>query len=332
MTNNSEAFRTELISRLLQSVPQAQISEILPILDQTLSGYDVSRKPVEIITLDGIPMSVKKFIASKAISNCSPGTLKIYTLRLVDFFTMMNKLPPDITPDDIKMYLFYYKTQRSASDSYLDEIRRILNSFFSWCVKNEQLIRNPCASLDPIKHQEKEREPLVPYDLELFRWNCKTIREKALVDFFFSTGMRLAECHDCNQSDINWNDRSVIIRHGKGDKRRHVWFNAEAELSLRKYLESRTDSDEALFVSERRPHGRLSARGIENIILKVSARSGLHVYPHLLRHTFATAGLRGGMSIEMLQFLMGHSDPRTTMIYAKLDQAAVRREYSRVYS
>lgn len=332
MANNSEAFRTELISRLLQTVPQDQIRTMLPILDQTLSGYDVSRKPLELIPVDGIPESMKAFIASKAICNCSPGTLKIYTLRLTDFFGMMKKAPSDITAGDIRMYLFYYKSQRSASDSYLDEIRRILNSFFSWCVTNEYLIRNPCASLEKTKYQEKEREPLAPYDLEVFRWHCKSLREKALVDFFFSTGMRLSECHDCNKSDINWKDRVVIIRHGKGNKRREVCFNAESELSLRKYLESRTDSEDALFVSERRPHGRLSARGIENVIRKVSARSGMHVYPHKLRHTFATAGLRGGMSLEMLQSLMGHAEPRTTMIYAKLNQADVRREYSRIYS
>lgn len=330
--SSSESFRNELIARMIQSIPQEQVCNLLPILDQTMSGYDISRKRLEIIPVDGIPEAVKAFIASKSICNCSQGTLKIYTLRLVNFFSMLKKSPQDITVADIRRYLFYYKSQRSASDSYIDEIRRILNSFFSWCVTNEYLIRNPCATVEKTKYQEAEREPLVPYDLEVFRWHCRTLREKALVDFFFSTGMRLAECHDCNKSDINWKDRIVIIRHGKGNKRREVCFNAESELSLRKYLESRTDSDEALFVSERRPHGRLSARGIENVIRKVSVRAGMHVYPHKLRHTFATAGLRGGMPLEMLQTIMGHAEPRTTMIYAKLNQADVRREYARIYS
>lgn len=332
MSNNAESFRSELASRLLQTLPQDQICSVLSVLDATIRDYEITRKPVELITADGIPESVKHFLASKAVQSLSPGTLKIYRLRLIDFFQMTHKTPQDIQPNDIRMYLFFCKSQRGASNAYLDTIRRILSSFFAWLVSNEYIIRNPCSNVERIKHQEPERAPLSAFELEELRWVCETIREKALVDFLFSTGMRVSECSSVDKSDIDWENRSVIIRHGKGDKRRTVFFNAESELSLRKYLESRKDDGEALFVTIRKPHHRLGVRALENEIAKISSRCGKHVFPHKLRHTFATSGLRGGMPLDKLQALMGHAKPETTLIYAKIDQTDLQREHSRIYA
>ena len=330
--SNSEMFRTEFISRLFASLPQDQVVSVMHVLDLTLPGYDVSRKPVSIITADGIPEAVKYFIASKAVENLSRKTLNLYHLRLVDFFSVVKKSIQDVTAVDIRMYLFFCKDQRSASDSYLDNMRRILNSFFTWLVKNEYILRNPCDNVEKIKYQEKPRQPLTSYELEVLRWNCGSLREKALIDFFFSTGLRLSELHDANRTDIDWANRSLIVRHGKGNKQRIVFFNAESELSLRKYLESRTDENDALFVTMRRPYNRLCLKAIQDVVSKVSARSDLHVFPHKLRHTFATCGIRGGMPLEKLQALMGHAKPETTLIYAKLDAVDLQREHERVYA
>ncbi len=330
--SSSESFRNELVSRLVGTVPQSQLSGILSILDATLSGYDVSRKPVELIQTDGTPEIVKCFIASKAVSNKSEGTLKIYSLRLIDFFRVTKKSYADIDANDIRMYLYYCKRERGACDAYLDTIRRILSSFFGWCVDNAYLIRNPCATVERVKYQAKEREPFSAYELEVLRWYCKSLREKAMVDFFFSTGIRLSEFEDVSKQDIDWTKRSVVIHHGKGDKRRVVFFNAEAELSLRKYLESRTDDCDALFVTLRRPYHRVGRRAIENEISKIARRAGLHAFPHKLRHTFATSGLHGGMSLENLQALMGHSKPETTLIYAKIDTTRLQLEHDRIYA
>lgn len=331
MLDSSESFRNELAAKLFPALPQDHLVNVLKILDITLHDYDISRKPVTIIPKGGVPEVVKSFIACKAVKNLSPGTLKIYTLRLTNFFTMVQKPFQDISANDIRMYMYYYKDQRGASDAYLDDIRRILNSFFTWAFNNNWLLRNPCVNVEPVKYQKKQRVPLTSYELEVLRWYCESIREKALVDFFFSTGIRLSELCDANKSDINWDRRSMVVRHGKGDKRRVVFFNAEAELSLQKYLESRDDDNDALFVSVRRPHDRLHQKAIENIVTKVAKRANMHVYPHMLRHTFATSGLRGGMPLEKLQALMGHEKPETTLIYAKLDDFDLQREHQRVY-
>lgn len=332
MANNSESFRNELVSRLINSIPQDQVRAVMSALDSTIEDFEISRKPLSLITVGGIPEVVKFYLASKAVENLSPGTLKIYRLRLIDLFTMVKKPFQDIRPNDIRVYLYYCRDKRNASDAYLDNIRRILNSFFEWLVANEYLLRNPCSSIEHIKYQEPERVPLTAYELEVLRWHCKSIREKALVDFLFSTGLRVSECSAVNKSDIDWTNRSVVVRHGKGNKRRIVYFNAESELTLRKYLESRNDDNDALFVTVRRPHHRLGIKSMQDEIAHVSSRCGMHVYPHQLRHTFATSGLRGGIPIDKLQKLMGHAEPRTTLIYAKQDQLDLQREHSRVYS
>lgn len=332
MPDSSETFRSQMVSRLYDTLPQDQLQSVLAVLDSALQDYEITRKPVTLVPASGIPEVVKFFLVSKAVENLSRGTLKIYGLRLEDFFRRIQKPFSDVRANDIRLYLGWYKTEKHASDSYLDNIRRILSAFFGWLVANEYIIRNPCASVERIKHQAPERIPLTPYELEELRWVCRTVREKALVDLLYSSGVRASECSAANLSDINWEARSIVIRHGKGNKRRVVYFNAESELSLRKYLETRQDDCEALFVTIRRPHHRLGIRSIETEIGKIGRRCENHVFPHKLRHTFATSGLRGGMPLDKLQALMGHAKPETTLIYAKQDQTDLQREHSRIYA
>lgn len=330
--DNSELFRNELINRLSGSISQAQLRTVLDAFDVASSGFDISRRPLDIISVESVPEVVKWFIASKAVANLSPKTLVQYRDKLIRFFDTVRRPFQDITANDIRLYLYQFKTDRNVSDRYLENIRITLNGFFSWLVDNQYLLRNPCATIEHIRYQEKPREPLSSYELEVVRWSCADIREKALVDFLFSTGCRVSECAFVRLSDVDFDNRSVRILRGKGGKSRTVYFNAESELTLRKYLEIRTDHTDALFVSVRAPHQPLKPRALEIILHKISERAGLHVYPHKLRHTYATAGLRGGMPLEKLQALMGHARPETTLIYAKLDQMDLQREHSRVYS
>lgn len=326
-----EKFRTVLTMNLCSVLNADRINEVLKAVDITMSDFDVSQKQMAIIPATGTPEVVKYYIGSKAVANKSIKTLAQYRYKLVNFFNSVRKSYSDITANDIRMYLYNYKIEHHASDRYLENIRTTLNGFFSWLVLNDFLDKNPCAKVDPIRYQEKKREPLSSYDLEVYRWNTVNIREKALIDFFYSTGCRASECADVRLSDINWDDRSVIIRHGKGDKERTVYFNAEAELSMREYLKTRSDKTNSLFVSMRSPHHAIKSHALENILNKVSARSGLHVFPHRLRHTFATDGLQSGMSLEHLQQLMGHANPKTTLIYAKLNQIDLKRDHQRAY-
>ena len=259
-------------------------------------------------------------------------TLKQYKYKLFNFFKAVRKGINDVTANDIRLYLYSYRENNNASDCYLESIRVTIHSFFVWLVDNDYLIRNPAAKVEKIRFQPKPREPLSNYDLETVRWNYKDIREKAIVDFLYSTGVRVSECADIRLSDINWTTREVNIRHGKGNKERVVYFDAESELTLREYLTTRKDMTDALFVSSRKPFNALGSHAIEDIVKAVGERSGIKVYPHLLRHTFATRSIRGGMPLEKLQQLMGHTKPETTLIYAKLDKQDLQREHNRVYA
>ena len=331
--NSYERFRTVLTMNLCNVVQDPSVvNAVLSAIDITMSDYDLSPKQTDIIPITGTPEVVKLYLTSKAIANLSMKTLKIYRYKLENFFHDLPKSYLDITPNDIRMYLAKYKFAHNASDSYMDNIRITLNSFFQWLVDNEYLQRNPCAKVDKIKYQQHRRKAMSSYDLEYIRRNTANVREKALIDFFFSTGMRVGECAAVQLSDIDWSNRSVLIRHGKGDKERLVYFNAEAEVSLKEYLGTRTDDCSGLFVSKRRPIHQIQEHALENIIKKVSKRTGVESYPHKLRHTFATAGIHSGIPLEKLQLLLGHAKPETTMIYADQDRTDVQNAYSKAYA
>ena len=328
-----EMFRTVLTMNLCSVVQDPDVlRDVLQMVDVTMNDFEISKKPMDIIPAQDMMPVIKCYLCSKAVASLSFGTLKQYRYKLVHFFDTVRKSYLDIQPNDIRNYLGTFKIERNASDCYLDNIRITLNSFFQWLTDNDYIPKNPCAKVDKIKYQQKRRQPLTSYQLEKVRWNTVNIREKALIDFFFSTGLRASECANVRLSDITWDKRAVHVRHGKGDKERIVYFNAEAEVSLKEYLKTRSDDTDGLFVSVKAPHQAIQTGALENIIKKVSKRTGIRVFPHKLRHTFATSGIRGGMPLEKLQALMGHTRPETTLIYAKQDQTDLQMEHQRIYA
>lgn len=330
--NDYEKFRTILAMNLSGVVEPDQLTRIMEAVDVSMNDFEIKRKETAIITTTGTPEVVKLYLAAKAIANLGMKTLKQYRYKLENFFRDVPKSYMDITPNDIRMYLYNYRATHNSSDRYIDNIRIVLNTFFQWLTDNEYLQRNPCAKVDKIKYQPKRRKPMSMYELEYFRWNTINAREKALIDFLFSTGLRVSECADVQLTDIDWGNRSVHVRHGKGDKERTVFFNAEAEVSMKEYLDSREDNCNALFVSKRNPVHQIQSHALENIVKKISKRTGVEAYPHKFRHTFATFGLHSGMPLEKLQLLLGHTNPQTTLIYADQDKADVKHEYSKTYA
>ena len=332
MSNCYENFRTVLTMNLCQVLPADQLKAVLGAVDITMADFEISKKPMEIIPADGIPEVLQYFLASKAIANLSKGSLKQYRWKLTNFFDRVRKAYSDIQANDIRVYLYNFKIERNAMDSYVDGVRVVINTFFQWLVDNDYLNKNPCAKVEKIKYQPKRREAFSPLSLESLRWNCKTVREKALIDFLYSTGCRVSECSDVMLTDIDWTKNSVLIRHGKGDKERTVFFNDEAKVTMMEYLKTRNDSTPALWVSVKAPHQQIHAHAIEDIVRKIGKRTGVRAYPHKLRHTFATIGLQNGMSLDMLQLLMGHSKPETTLIYADHDRTQVGMEHRKAFS
>ena len=207
----------------------------------------------------------------------------------------------------------------------------ILKSFFSWLLEEEYILKNPAKKLKRTKEPKRLRHALSKKEVELFRIACITDREKALTEFLYSTGCRLSEVVGVNISDINWAEKTLFVI-GKGDKEREVCFDTRTELYLHKYINSRNDENEALFVTGKGSHNRLGGRSIEKEISKIAKRAGLdkEVFPHLFRHSFATHKLNSGISINIIQGLLGHETSATTQIYTETSRENIIHEYRRV--
>ena len=330
----NEMFRNEFVTKLFDLLPQDQVKAVMNVFDITSYGYEIEQKKMELITVDGTPEIVKRYLASKAIAGLSFKSIYQYKTALITFFTSVQKTYSNIKPDDIRMYLNYYLFQLKRSKGYVDQIRIKLHGFFQWLVDNEYIVRNPCAVVEKIKYNKVKQKPFTPLQLAEVKWDAIQIdiRTRAVIDFLFSTGMRVGEIAQVKKEDIDWQNRSVIIRHGKGDKERVVYFNAESELTLKKYLTSRNDDNEYLFVSKKKPHNPIKERSFEKMLARVGEISQIHVHPHKFRRSFATTSINAGMQLQTLQALLGHSETKTTMIYVDMCQQNIQHEHHRIYA
>lgn len=259
---------------------------------------------------------------------------KCYEYTKLEMQTSFPELVGDITKittDDIRTYIGYLADERRLKDSSIQTHINTLRSFFSWLDMEDIIKKNPMRKIRSLKiDRMKARRPLSPEELEQLRDGCCSYKEKALVEFLVSSGCRLNEVTGIRTDQIDWQSRSVVVL-GKGHKERTVYFSVRAKLMLREYLSCRKGG-EALFASTRKPYAAMSPRAVEKALQRIGERAGetRRIYPHLMRHTFATNALHGGMDITTIQHLLGHSDPKTTLIYAELRPDAIRYAYEKV--
>ena len=314
-----ESFRAGMISRLSPVLPEDHLQEVLRALDDMAQSWEFTPKSTAIITSGGMPDEVRNYLACKSIENIRKSTLQNYYYLLRMFFDVVRLPVEQVTAVEARKFLAWYKTNRNVTNDTLNHKRIILNSFFDWCADEYPGFRNPMKHIKPIKCEDPERLPMTALELERVRRSCRTVREKALVDFLYSTAARVSEVCDLDIDDISFTDHTVHIRCGKGGKGRTTFMNAEAEVSLRAYLESRQDDNQALFVSANKPHGRMKKRAVELEIMKIVSRCeiSVHVTPHVFRHTAASLALQRGMPIDQVQKWLGHARIQTTLRYAK---------------
>lgn len=273
---------------------------------------------------------IKYYLGAKRIDGLSERTLKNYKYNLEMFAERMNKSAAKITTDDIRGYIGYLAENRHLAETSLLTHINTLRAFFGWLHIEEKIKKNPMAKIKSLKLDKKgARQALTVEELERLRDACKTYREKALIEFLVSTGCRLSEVAQLRAADLNLADRSVQVT-GKGDKDRVVYFSVRARLMVHEYIVQRKGGD-GLFVSSKSPYDPLKPRAIQRIVHSLSERAGLEdrVHPHLLRHTFATHALNGGMDVTVIQRLLGHEDIATTQIYAELNEEGVRHQYNK---
>ena len=312
----------EVIQGMLPFLNNGQMEKLQEVLQHTLFNYKVveSNNKKELSELN----LVELFLAAKRIEGCSEKSLKYYESTILALLDDLGKDVKHIVTDDIRTYLTEYQARKQSSKVTIDNIRRILSSFFSWLEDEDYILKSPVRRIHKVKTGTNIKETYTDEALELMRDNCTELRDLAIIDMLASTGMRVGEMVLLNREDIDFNERECVV-FGKGDKERIVYFDARTKIHLLNYLNSRVDDNPALFVSLQKPYNRLQISGVEVRLRQYGKRLGLNkVHPHKFRRTLATMAIDKGMPIEQLQQLLGHRRIDTTLQYAMVKQSNVK--------
>ena len=323
-----EELMEEVMQHMLSYLDNAQLEQLRQVMEHVLCRYEVTdseMKPEE----DDSNNLITRFIAAKRIEGCSEKTLKYYQATIDAMVASLGKNVRHIHTEDLRTYLTEYQSKNQSSRVTIDNIRRILSSFFSWLEDEDYIIKSPVRRIHKVKTASSIKETYSDEDLEKMRDNCEELRDLAMIDMLASTGMRVGEMVLLNRDDIDFAERECVA-FGKGDKERIVYFDARAKLPLQEYLDSRTDDNPALFVTLRNPHERIQIGGIEHRLRVMGKRLNISkVHPHKFRRTLATMAIDKGMPIEQLQRLLGHQRIDTTLQYAMVKQSNVKMAHKK---
>ena len=275
---------------------------------------------------------IELFLSAKRLEGCSERSLRYYSSTLLKFSAVVVKSAHDMTSDDIRDYLADYSKNGRVGRVTVDNVRRVISSFFSWLEEEDYIYKSPVRKIKKIRSPRVLKSVYSDETLEALRDSCEEMRDLAIVDLLSSTGIRVGELVRLDRGDIDFDARECVV-YGKGDKERRVYFDARAKMHLLSYLGCRSDDSPALFVSLHKPFRRLGISGVEARLRKLGDGAGLQrVHPHKFRRTLATKAIDKGMPIDQVQVLLGHSKIDTTLCYAMVDQDNVKRSHRRFIS
>ena len=329
-----ENFANEFVSKLDGKISDEALRTVLQELQVFASNYDINQRETHVVPYQSnVPDCYRVYMVAKKIEGMSPESMKTYNFYLTDFFEHINRPFEQVTTNDIRIYLYETQKRTGISNRTLDGKRLVLNTFMDWCWKEGYIPNNPCASIKPIKFEEKPREPLSNMELEIVRDACENYRDKAMIELFYSTGCRLSEMVNLKISDIDFTSKEVHL-FGKGRKHRTAYLNAKAEYMLKKYFELERPKEsisDSVFVIFRKPYNEMHKESIYARVKAIQKRSGIErsLFPHLLRHTMATDALNRGMNVAEVKEILGHEKLDTTMIYAKISHDSVKFNHKR---
>lgn len=323
-------MKEELINQIqIQMLPflnNAQLKMLQSVLEHAFYGVSVTSEGSTATISEN---SVAAFVAAKRIEGCSEKTLAYYQNTIQAMISGIGKAAQQITTEDLRAYLTKYQNEHKISRVTIDNIRRILSSFFSWLEDEDYIVKSPVRRIHKVKTAKIIKETYTDEALELMRDNAPSLRDLAIIDLLASSGMRVGELVTLNRDDINFAERECVV-FGKGDKERLVYFDARTKIHLQNYLGDRSDDNSALFVSLKFPHDRLQIGGVEAMLRELGRQLNLtKVHPHKFRRTLATSAIDKGMPIEQVQQLLGHQKIDTTMHYAMVKQQNVKIAHRR---
>lgn len=327
MTDNARLFH-EMNIHVSTLAPDINERDLALRLEEILSNYEVvKRRSVDLE--EDLADKITMYLSAKELEGFSPDSLSSYEYTLRQFARHCKKATSQISTQDIRDYLASYSHLMKSS---IVTKLNTLNSFFDWLVTEEVLLRSPTKKIPVPRLQKRNPKGLAIEELELVREACTTLRERALLEVFYSTGCRLSELRKMDIKDIDLQSMSLKVI-GKGDKERVVFLSSKAMYHLNKYLAARTDDCPALFVTLRRPFRRMGKSTIQDVIDKIEQASGIEkkLTPHVLRHTFANLSMEAGIELADLQHLLGHSNPGTTLIYTNVSEERKKQAFKKFH-
>lgn len=315
-----------VLSQMMPYLSNEQGARLQEVLEHSFYGISITQENVE-PTDSTVPLDA--FIAAKKVEGCSEKTLAYYRKTVQDMLESVGKPAQQIVTDDLRKYLSDYQSIRGASKVTIDNIRRILGSFFAWLEDEDYILKSPVRRIHKVKTTKVVKDTYSDEALEKMRDNSRSLRDLAIIDILASTGMRVGELVQLNREDINFEERECVVL-GKGNKERMVYFDARTKIHLQNFLDSRSDGSSALFVGLRAPHNRLSIGGVESMLRELGKVLSIpKVHPHKFRRTLATTAIDKGMPIEQVQQLLGHQRIDTTLRYAMVKQQNVKQAHRR---
>ena len=317
------AVIAEIKQRMTPYLNDFQIDHLTDVLEICLQEYLSEADPVK------QPDIIQTFLAAKRVEGCSNKTLTYYDSTIRNVLKSTGKSVQDITTDDLRIYLDSYQTNNGVSKVTIDNIRRILSTFFAWLEDENFIIKSPVRRIHKVKTCKTVKETYSDEFLEIMRDNAESIRDLAMIDLLASTGIRVGELVLINRVDVDFVNRECVVL-GKGNKQRKVYFDARTKIHLQRYLSERSDDNPALFVTLHKPYSRLQIKGVEMRLQRLGRKLGLiRVHPHKFRRTLATMAIDKGMPIEQVQQLLGHESVDTTLQYAMVNQNNVKLSHHR---
>ena len=321
-----EQIINDVIQAMLHHLNNQQLECLKKALEEALDGKQIQKGDVK-ENVEQNKDYVNKFISAKRIEGCSEKSLFYYENTINAMLSSINKNIKHIATDDLRLYLTEYQKKNEISKVTLDNIRRILSSFFSWLEDEDYILKSPARRIHKVKATLCIKNTYSDEEIELMRDVCQNERDLAIIDMLASTVMRVGEMVNLKRSDIDFQERECVVL-GKGDKQRTVYFDARTKIHLQKYLDTRNDDNDVLFVSLRDKSKTLGIGGIENLIRNLGKDAGINkAHPHKFRRTLATGAIDKGMPIEQVQQLLGHKRIDTTLMYAMVKQSNVKASH-----
>ena len=324
-----EVIINQIIAEMLPILNNFQNEKLKIVLESKLSKYELEEITISNQNIDDDVKLINLFIEAKHVEGCSDKSLNYYKNVIRKMLDAIKKSVKEIQTDDLRQYLTNYQNERKVSKVSIDNVRRILSSFYGWLEDENYILKSPVRRIHKVKTDICIKETYTDETLEIMRDNCNDLRDLAIIDLLSSTGMRIGEMVLLNKKDIDFNERECIV-FGKGNKERLVYFDARTKIHLKNYINSRVDSNDALFVSIRKPYKRITIGGIEARLRKFGQKLNIRrVHPHKFRRTLATVAIDKGMPIEQVQQLLGHKRIDTTLQYAMVKQSNIKMSHKR---